>query len=306
MKRYLLFFVAIGLSVINTLSQANTLPELPIPQPNSFTRDSIEAIALEELPVLPEWTDTAQLVFEYGQSLGNIAQRFSKVGDCMTASESFMHPFGNSEYELGEYETLQSVIDFFNIPARDEGFTENSFNNVGLATTSGFNTFSLTDFLFADQQWCDPNESPLTCEYRVSRSAFSLIMLGTNDVMFFDEATFDYNMRLIVLETIQKGIVPILYTVPYRPEFPEKIDTFNKIIARIAQDYDVPLVNLWVAIYDLPFYGVDEAEPIHLSLPEDGKTGYFDETGLQYGYNMRNLITLQMFEKFLQTLELLQ
>ena len=99
-----------------------------------------------------------------------------------------------------------------------------------------------------------------------------------------------------MLDTIDAGIVPVLYTFPIRPEFPEKTDTFNKIIASIAADYDLPLVNLWLAIKDLPDSGVDAADPIHLSEPADGITGIFDEERLQFGYPMRNLITLQTLD----------
>ena len=64
----------------------------------------------------------------------------------------------------------------------------------------------------------------------------------------------------------------------------------------------MPLVNLWVAIQDLPFEGVDQTEPIHLSIPEDERAGDFT-TNLDYGYTMRNLITLQALDILLEGLE---
>jgi hypothetical protein len=274
----------------------------PRPVQGEYDRASIEDIVLSDLPVLPQVTETAKLIYAKGQELGNIPNRFSKIGDCMTASEEFLHPFGTGDYDLGEYADLQSVVDYFSVPARDEGFEQNSFSNVGLGTASGFNTATLTDPLFADPTWCDANESSLTCEYRVTRSSFALIMLGTNDIMFFEATDFDFAMRNIVLDTMELGIVPILYTFPIRPEFPEKTDEFNKIIAKIAQDYDLPLVNLWLAIYDLPFNGVDEADPIHLSEPADEKTAILTPENLQFGYPVRNLITLQTLDIMLKEL----
>jgi hypothetical protein len=127
-------------------------------------------------------------------------------------------------------------------------------------------------------------------------------MFGTNDVMYFEADFFDYYLRSIVLETINNDIVPILYTVPTRPEFPEKTYEFNQIITKIAQDYDLPLVNLWAAIQDLPSAGVDELEPIHLSVPADSHTGNFTEENLQSGYTVRNLITLQALQILLDDL----
>jgi hypothetical protein len=50
-----------------------------------------------------------------------------------------------------------------------------------------------------------------------------------------------------------------------------------------------------LAIQDLPDEGVDPIEPIHLSIPETGSAGDFT-TNLDYGYAMRNLITLQTLD----------
>ncbi len=304
LKKTFALCILLGLATI-AFAQDETLI-IPEPIKGQFDLANIEDINLEDFPVIPEWSETAQRIYDIGQANGNVAQRFSKIGDCMTASEWFLMPFAGEEgetYTLGDYEELQSVVEYFSVPARDEGFEKNSWANEGLGTQSGFNTSSLTDWLFADPSWCDANESPLECEYRVTRPAFSLMMLGTNDIMFFEPVYFDDAMRSIVYSTLQKNIVPVLYTFPIRPEYPEKTDIFNKIIVDIARDYDLPLINLWLAVNDLPFNGVDEAEPIHLSLPEDGKTGFLDEDGLTYGYNVRNLVTLQAFEAFLNAIE---
>ena len=273
--------------------------EYPLPEFGSFDLELVEDIDLEELPVLPELTETAEKVYDQGVEAGNNPQIFAKVGDCMTATtEYFFGPYGveADAYDLGEYEELQQVIDHFNIPARSEGFEENSFGNPGLATASGFNSASVLDSLWADPNWCEANESPLLCDYRLSNPVYSLIMFGTNDVMVFEADFFDFYMRQIVVETLNRNIVPVLYTIPSRPEFPEKTYLFNQVIVGIAQDYDLPLVNLWLAIQELPNEGVDELEPIHLSIPEDGDTGIFDEEHLTYGYTMRNLVSLQTLD----------
>lgn len=288
---------------LSSLTQDNEI-DLSPPELGSFDLESIEDIVVEDYPILPELTDHAKVIYEAGLEAGNNPQVFSKVGDCMTATyEYFLGPFGEGNYTLGEeYEELEGVINYFDTPARAEGFEENSFNNPGLATASGFNTASVLDSIWADPNWCEANESPLGCEYRLSQPIFSMIMFGTNDVMFFEADVFDYYMRTIILETINNGIVPILYTIPTRPEFPEKTYQFNQVIIKLAEDYDLPLVNLWAAIQDLPFEGVDQLEPIHLSIPEDEQTGDFT-SNLEYGYTVRNLITLQALDILLEGLE---
>ncbi len=223
----------------------------------------------------------------------------SKIGDCMTASENFLVPFGSGDYDLGDYQDLQPVIDNFTAvadPERRQDFADNAFSSPGLATAQGFTTVSVLDPLWADPQWCAANESPLTCEYRVSQPAFALIMFGTNDTFFFDADSFDGYLRQIIDQTIASDIVPVLYTFPERPEFPEKTLLFNQIIAQIAQDDDLPLINLYVALEDLPDKGVNLDDPIHLSSPIDDNAGNFTPANLERGYTFRNLITLQALQ----------
>lgn len=302
--RYIVVFTLISLFMMTMVNFAQDSEiDLSPPELGSFDLVSIEGIAVEDFPILPELTDHAQVIYEAGLEAENNPQTFSKIGDCMTATyEYFLGPFGEGTYDLGDdYAELESVIQYFDVPARDEGFVANSFNNPGLATASGFNTASVLDSIWADPTWCEANESPLECEYRLSQPIFSLIMFGTNDVMFFEADLFDFYMRSIILETINNGTVPILYTIPIRPEFPEKTYQFNQVIIKLAQDYDLPLVNLWLAIQDLPFEGVDQLEPIHLSIPEDEQAGDFT-TNLDYGYTVRNLITLQTLDILLDGL----
>jgi hypothetical protein len=304
-RRYIIALIVSGLLLMPLLSWAQDSEiDLSPPELGNFDLASVEDIVVEDYPILPELTDHTQVIYEAGLDVENNPQAFSKIGDCMTASyEYFLGPFGDGDYVLGDdYAELESVIQYFDVPVRDEGFEANAFNNPGLATASGFNTASVLDSIWADPTWCDANESPLECEYRLSQPIFSLIMFGTNDVMFFEADLFDFYMRSIILETIENGTVPILYTIPTRPEFPDKTYQFNQVIIKLAQDYDLPLVNLWLALQDLPFEGVDQLEPIHLSIPEDERAGDFT-TNLDYGYTVRNLVTLQTLDILLDGLD---
>ncbi len=278
--------------------------DLSPPVLGEFDPVVLNEIDLMAVPVLPEVTEHALAIYARGQEAGRDAERLAKVGDCMTASvEYFMGPFGAGDYDLNDYEDLQAVIDAFDRPARDGDYSLNAFASPGLAADSGLNVTSVLDSIFADPDWCEPNESALACEYRVTGAAVALIMFGTNDVAFFEPDFFDYYMRQIILETINSDIVPILYTIPTRPEFPDKVIDFNKVIVSIARDYDLPLVNLWAAIQELPDEGIDPLDPIHLSIPPDERTGDLTEANLQYGYTVRNLITLQTLHRLLEAVE---
>lgn len=301
----LVLLPAVGLTAQTTTPNIDLTP----PVLGDFDEETIADIALEDYPVVPELTAHARQVYLAGEALGRSTHIFSKIGDCMTASPDFLTPFGLEDYALGEYDTLQAVVDYFaGTPVREtdeEAPDADSFANRSLASTSGFNTASVRDSLWANPKWCEPGESPLLCEYRVSNPAFAVIMFGTNDVFFTDVGLFDYNMRMIVLETLEAGVVPMLSTFPSRPEHPERSLLLNQIIVGIAQDYDLPLINLWLALQDLPNGGVDREETIHLTVPEGVSTGVFTEATLQAGYTMRNLVTLQAFESLLRDLEAL-
>ncbi len=253
-------------------------------------------INLDDLPILPQVTETARQIYAQGIQAGRNPQALSKVGDCMTASPNFLAPFASpGGYDLGNYADLQPVIDYYTAsPVRSDGV--NSFSNPGLATTTGFTTVSVQDSTWSDPQWCSANESPLTCEYRVTNPSIALIMFGTNDIAFFEANSFNTYLRQIVDQTIAANIVPVLYTFPERPEFPDKSVLFNQIIAQIAQDDDLPLINLYRALEDLPDKGINLDDPIHLSSPIDDNAGNFTPDNLQRGYTLRNLLTLQSLE----------
>lgn len=308
LPRYLLILagicalILIGVPVDELAAQDDGTGRPPIdltpPTLGDFDPESVEDIDPEEYPILPTLTDHARYIYEQGQAAGNRADVFSKVGDCMTASPLFMTPFGAEDYDLGdEYADLQAAIDYWGAsPLHGEDSELNSFATISVASTSGFNTASIQDPLWADPAVCEANESPLACEYRLANPSLAIIMVGTNDVFYFEAESFDYYLRLIVLETINRNIVPVLNTFPARPEFPEKSLLFNQVIIKVAQDYDLPLINLWLAIQTLPNHGVDEVETIHLTAPEDQRTGDFTETNLEAGYTYRNLVTLQALD----------
>ena len=76
---------------------------------------------------------------------------------------------------------------------------------------------------------------------------------------------------------------------------------FNKITVKVATDYDIPLINLYLALKPLPHQGVDPAQTTHMTKPDSGKSADFSKDGLQYGYNVRNLLTLQTLQAVIKS-----
>ena len=60
-------------------------------------------------------------------------------------------------------------------------------------------------------------------------------------------------------------------------------------------DYDIPLINLWLALELLPNEGL-EPDGFHLDLPPGDTACHLTGDNLQNGYPMRNLVTLQTLD----------
>ncbi|GAB4552279.1 MAG: hypothetical protein OHK0023_20100 [Anaerolineae bacterium] len=278
-------------------------PSLPLPEPQEGPLDA-EALAAIDLTTLDTFTfnlNFARAIYAEGQKQSANAQVFSKVGDCMVSSESFLTPFAKDGYELAEFASLQAVINHFNVPIRESG--ETAFNVVSLAAASGFNAAAVLDATWSDPTLCGVEESPLACEYRISKPTFALLMFGTNDLKSLTPEQFDFYLRKVLVQTANAGIVPIVFTFPNQPGYIEQSVFFNRIVVQAAQDYALPLVNLWRSFEPLPNQGIDPTEPTHMTKPPSGKVASFSSEDLQGGHNVHNLLALQALDTLWQALK---
>jgi hypothetical protein len=277
-SRFLEF--APGVNLPNLLVSNETM-FVPVAEPPDA---AYRAINLADYSIIPTAMSRAREIFEMGQLYGMNPHVLSKVGDCITDNPRFLYPFGLNEYKLGNYVQLQAVIDHFS-----ESLAYNS-----LAAYDGLVTTAVLDPIFANPGACLAGESPLHCEYRVHRPSVAIIMFGSQDLLFTSAEDFDLNLRHIVYETIQAGVIPILSTFPGNLNMWDQSIQYNQIVVQIALDYNIPLINLWLALESLPNHGLN-TDGRHLSVPI---TSAGDLTGnnLRRGYTLRNLITLEALE----------
>jgi len=268
-----------------------TLAPPATPVMGSFDPASVEDVDLSALPIIPELSNTARAILLDSLSQGRDPHAFVKVGDCMTEDPAFLYPLAGDEVIWGDYEDLQATLGYY---AEGE---ENPFGRKSQAAAGGFNAASVIDTMWANPEFCEAGETPLACELRLMQPSVALIMFGTNDVYYLDEAQFDYFLRSVLVETMNAGTLPVLSTFPLRPEFPEKTELYNRIVARAAEDYDIPLINLWRALEPLPHQGVDPDDTTHLTSPDAGTAAQFTEDALRSGFAVRNLVTLQMLDE---------
>lgn len=280
-SEYLL--INIDLNVVSVTSTASDAPAVA----------NASAASVDGIDVVSGVTSNARLIFQYGRSLGNSAYTFTRVGDSITASELFLTPIGQGNYSLGNYGYLQGVISFFSGPnARGA----NPFSAASIAARNSWGADSVLNPGFSDPNICRNGETPLACEYRVTKPSVALIMVGTNDSGGIPAAEFQANLQMIVQTSINMGVIPVLSTIPpkhYNPATDGRVDEFNQIIVATARAYDIPLWNYWLAMRRLPGEGL-HPDGVHPSAPPDGVTTIFDADHLQYGYTMRNLTALQV------------
>jgi hypothetical protein len=169
---------------------------------------------------------------------------FSKVGDCQMTSGTFLGGYANGKYPIPE--DFEETVFWFSSSMTSESVTAEK----GLGVSSVLNPmFGLS----AGYNQCLRNETPLDCELRTRRPVIILIGMGTNWIPNA-ENSFEKYLRRIVDTVLETGALPILATKADNVEENWKI---NEVIAQVAYDYDLPLVNVWRSVQDLPGRGIE-------------------------------------------------
>jgi hypothetical protein len=214
-------------------------------------------------------------LYERGQQMGRQPDVLLAIGDCNSKSNLFLEPLMSSRNPLSGVEdgylnnfTTQSTIAYF----------EESFAYKGVASHTGYNAYSILDAMWASGD-CKAGESPLDCEFRRRNPAVAIIMFGANDMNVLSSDQYEVALRQIIEHSQESGVIPILSTFAYNPDYrgdDEKAVRLNAIIVALAYEYEVPLLNLWRATQSLDGHGL-MADNAHL---------------LNEGFNERHRLTL--------------
>jgi hypothetical protein len=173
----------------------------------------------------------------------------------------------------------------------------NSFTHHSIAARKGFNSTAVLDPFWATASACASGESPLMCEYRTVQPSVAVIMLGGIDINDMTTANYSLNMRAIVQMSIPRGVIPVLTTFVVLPERDvyERSLEFNMMLLDIAEQEQIPLINLWAAAQALPDSGIGP-DRTHLKA-QVGSFCSFDGAQDRLGGTLRNLLTLQALEQ---------
>jgi uncharacterized protein YraI len=227
-----------------------------------------------------------------GRALGSQRHVFTTIGDSMTVSAESLDAIGRGIYSLGGFGGLQHVIDVY----MGGGF--NSFTHDSAAAGAGWTTTTALEPQFRNTALCQAEISAVECELDRVKPAVALIQLGTNDLLYLSPDQFAYNIGRIVDLCIEKGVVPVLATIPYRDGFGAGVDAFNEIIRGTAAARGIPLWDVKGALDGLPNRGLS-GDGIH---PSSAPGGYADSANfanaeaLLAGSVARNLSALLILD----------
>lgn len=184
-------------------------------------------------------------MYAAGQAVGNNPRFFSRIGDCQSMPSVFLGIYDTDRYWFSDdYAFLQRTVDQFS----------GAFEAENVTAVDGFSVASVLSPLMANKDVCTGTETPLACEYRLHKPVFFFISLGTNWHPG-EAASFEGYLRQIVDFSIANGVIPVLMT---KADNIEGDGELNEAIARVAYDYEAPLVNTWLAVQYLPNHGLEE------------------------------------------------
>lgn len=241
-------------------------------------------------------------VYGQGQAAGNNPAVFAKVGDSFTMANLqaqptrrwFLLDIGDGKTVYGAHSYYLPIVTYFSQVEVRAGY--NSFNTLSQSAKSGRRSFEELDTLATTQADClAAYQTPLECEYDTLHPAYSIIMHGsTESANHIPLPVYEASMRAIIEQTLARGIIPILSTLPIKIPHASTLDTqpYNDQLVALAREYKLPYMDLRTLSRSLPDNGIG-ADLVHFSQPPDKNCADFSATAMAYGCYMRNILSLE-------------
>ncbi len=260
-------------------------------------RDVPASSGLPELPGIPEidagMQDSLQAIYQQGLALGNRPNVFAKAGDSITADLESIRTLGSPTFNpllpstLGLDPELAYTAAYFRQTSVDPTGA-NSFNRMTPTAQGGNYTIQ--------------SLAGLPQELQTIKPSVLLVQLGTNDLNLLPSENYGVLLAQVVQTSITFGVIPVLTTLPPATVsggiLNARIDLFNSVVREVGEAWNVPVWDLHAALVGLPNLGIS-ADGVHLSASPNGGAS-FTPVDLQFGYNVRNLGTVQVLTKIRQ------
>ncbi len=210
---------------------------------------------------------------------------FAKIGDSITASSSYLRCFAGTGVDLADHAALDATRQHF--LAGDAAGTSPFERDSGAAVVGWAARGPITG---------DP--TPLDLELAALAPRYATLMFGTNDVGYRSADLFGSDLWTIVDLLLARGVVPVMSTIPPLDSDATagaRVPLFNLVVRAIAQGRQVPLVDYHRELLPLPDHGLFR-DGVHPSTSSLGAC-VLTTAALTEGYNVRNLLTLEAFDR---------
>ena len=198
---------------------------------------------------VPKITPEQRGVWQAAVAAGKDPYFFTVVGDCNSQPPVYLQRLASGQFDASSLSPrMQAIVQQF----------AKSFGRISLAAKGGFGSAAMMDPAWADGALCTPTtgDSAYACELRVSRASIVFISLGTQEQ--YDWKNFEKNFRPLIEHAKAKGVLPVLVTKADDIETAAGAEsgTINTIIRKLAQEYNVPLLDFFAATRELPYGGL--------------------------------------------------
>ena len=125
------------------------------------------------------------------------------------------------------------------LPTGGNSFTDES----SPAAERDWTAADLLDPANAPPDVCPAGLTPLDCALTLQRPTIAVVVMGRSDALQdTDVNQFGGQYTQIVETILTANVIPVLTTIPGDPA---EVEPYNEVILRIAEAYDIPLVNVW-------------------------------------------------------------
>lgn len=225
---------------------------------------------------------------------------FIKVGASGTVNTNFVSCFANGRVDLDGRDALQATIDHF---LQGEGDDPGEAGD-----TTPFDRSTHAAKVGRTARWAiTGTPSPIELEMAATNPRFALVNYGTNDMQMgttYLSAMPGYYTAYssLIDQMIDEGIIPIVTGLSPRSDLPAAdmwVPIYNTLARGIAQARQIPFLDMHDPLDVLDRDGL-VGDGLHLNtLRQDGASRgcVFTDEGLEYGYNVRNLVTLEALDR---------
>lgn len=251
--------------------------------PRAPTVGETYPVGTTQSPMTPSVAAHLRELMERGDLEPNV---FSKVGASATVNRNFLRCFAGPNVDLAGRDHLRDTLEHF------RRGSPNPFLRQSESATVGWHAGRAV--------WGSP--SPLADEVRRADPRFAVVMYGTNDIELNRPLQYAELMTRLVRMLEVRGVIPVLTTIMPRDDDDDAdrvVRLYNAVVRGVAQRHRVPMIDYYRELAALPDHGL-ASDRLHPNVHFAGghpRACDFGAEGLEHGYNIRNLRTLEALDR---------